>query len=140
MKRINNNQIREKAIEFRQAIMNANSNCRFKDTMRYFPKGCCELSSDLFAYYLRQNGIEAKVVCGENDTGDRSTSCNHVWVDVSNMVIDLTADQFFGESLYCGPYQDFYNSMNIIRVEEPYDIITDPKLSADYEAIISYLN
>ncbi len=130
----------KEAIRFRKAIDAAHDNCEFKDTMRYFPKGCCEISSDLFAYYLEKLRIKAKEICGEYDTGNKETSGRHVWVDVNGLVVDLTADQFFGSTIYCGPYTDFYNSMEIIREEKPYDIMNNRLLSEDYKVIMSHLN
>lgn len=140
MKYFSNEQIKKEAHRFRRAIDEAVYDCKFVDTMRYFPRGCCELASDLFAYYLQQKGIESKVICGQLREQDEEQTCNHVWVDVDDLVVDLTANQFFGRSLYCGPYKDFYSSMKIIREEDPYNVMLNSKLLADYEVIVGYLN
>ncbi len=139
MPKYSDNVIMKEAKKFREAIDNALYDCKFKDTMKYFPKGCCEISSDLFAYHLQRKGVNSKTICGRHDTGDSWTSFNHVWVEVNGLIVDLAADEFWGKGMYCGPRLERYDSMTIVREEKPYDINRDDKLRADYAAILSYL-
>jgi hypothetical protein len=57
--------------------------------LKDFPKDCCEITSRLLAYYLRDNGFQhIEIVCG----------CvgleRHVWLEVDGRIVDVTADQF----------------------------------------------
>ena len=53
-------QIQQLAERFRHAIEDAQEAREFVNhpPLRYFPRGCCEVASDLLAEYLRENGID----------------------------------------------------------------------------------
>lgn len=74
------------AHKFRHAIEKARSDVRFTDRMKYFPRGCCDDSSELFAFYLKNKGIQAIEVTGEIERQ------KHVWLELGGLVVDMTAD------------------------------------------------
>ncbi len=93
-----------------------------KSTMSYFPKGCCEVASDLLAQYLLENGVHTKSVHGEYDYDDSWNSFPHTWLETDEgVIIDITADQFIGKNAfseynffpcYVGLDREFYSLFN----------------------------
>ncbi|GED72596.1 hypothetical protein BRE01_62980 [Brevibacillus reuszeri] len=55
-----------------------------------FPRGCCGDTSTLFSKFLQSKGIETHYVWGM--WGEYS----HAWLELDDILIDLTADQFDG--------------------------------------------
>ncbi|WP_141505724.1 hypothetical protein [Paenibacillus luteus] len=53
-----------------------------------FPSGCCGDSSHLLAKYFKDSGLSPYYVCGWKG------SQSHAWIQVDNLIIDITADQF----------------------------------------------
>lgn len=98
--------IRGLALSFRngieKAIVNGDiSSKTTKSTMPYFPKGCCEVASDLLAQYLLEKGIHTKSVHGEYDYDDWENKYPHTWLETeSGVIIDITADQFAKEEIF----------------------------------------
>ena len=65
-------EIRRLALAFREGIERAVGSGDIsprttKSTMPSFPRGCCDIASDLLAEYLLENGIHTKSVHGEYD-------------------------------------------------------------------------
>lgn len=61
--------------------------------MRHFPNGCCGISAKFMAHHLRTQGVR--------DEGEMSLAAwrmrgraSHAWLEVSGMIVDVTADQF----------------------------------------------
>lgn len=81
--------IRELSMELRNAITKMEPdelpNSSF---LLRFPYGCCGDASNLLAKYLRENNIECEYVWGMR--GEQS----HAWLECSDLMIDITADQF----------------------------------------------
>ena len=100
MSTVNIIEIRGLARSFRKGIERAvesgNISSRTtKSTMPYFPKGCCEVASDLLAQYLLENGIHTKSVHGEYDYDDWENKYPHTWLETEGgVIVDITADQF----------------------------------------------
>jgi hypothetical protein len=62
------------------------------DMLGGFPKGACGSSSELVARYLREfYSYDAKYM-----SGWRASHVTHAWVQVGEVVVDLTADQYDG--------------------------------------------
>ena len=116
--------------EFRNAVDRAKEDDRFRDDQwfRNFPRGCCGITTELLAKYLRENGIDAdlKYVCGVcyDDSMDKPS---HAWLEVGNkIVVDITGDQFknypmplcFDNPIYVGEYNRFYNQFEIDYIED----------------------
>jgi len=67
-------------------------------TLRDFPKGSCGDASLLLAEYLKSKGIgPLTYVCGQivtdHQRGDIQT---HAWLEMDDIIIDITPDQFDG--------------------------------------------
>jgi hypothetical protein len=120
-------EIRRHAQSFREGIERAVksgsiSSRTTKSTMPYFPKGCCEVASDLLAQYLLENGIHTKSVHGEYDYDDWENKFPHTWLETDEgVIIDITADQFLGKNAfntfsllpcYVGLDREFYSLFN----------------------------
>lgn len=91
------------ANQFRNAIDAARNDARFpiNDRMRRFPQGCCDDTSDLFAYFLRHKGIPTIQVNGKYQDDDPEHTQNHVWLKTDDdIIVDLTGDQFKNSSLF----------------------------------------
>lgn len=120
-------EIRRLAQSFRKGIEKAVergdiSSRTTKSTMPYFPKGCCDVASDLLAQYLLENGLHTKSVHGEYDYDDWENKFPHTWLETdSGVIIDITADQFIGKKVfetfsllpcYVGVDREFYSLFN----------------------------
>ena len=80
--------IRELAAKFRFAILKVNPE-RLTITMRNFPVGSCGDASLLLAKFLQEKGYSGiTYVCGWKNRQ------SHAWLEVDDVVIDITADQF----------------------------------------------
>lgn len=56
---------------------------------REFPRGACGTASDFLGYWLKKNGVmSAEYVWGERN------DVTHGWVEVDELIIDITSDQF----------------------------------------------
>lgn len=54
----------------------------------YFPKGCCDITSDLLGTYLESLGFgQFDHICGQRD------DWRHAWIEGQGLIIDVTADQ-----------------------------------------------
>lgn len=124
MSAINITEIRILAQSFRDGIERAVKNGSIsskttKSTMSYFPKGCCEVASDLLAQYLLEKGIHTKSIHGEYDYDDWENKFPHTWLETDGgVIIDITADQFVGKKAfdtfslppcYVGLNREFYS-------------------------------
>lgn len=122
--------IRELAEEFRQAIIDAKNDGAFAhySPMKYFPRGCCEVASDLLAEYLRSNGIETHGVFGIFYYNNDTDYYPHEWLVLQNheeIIIDITGDQFCFEKLldcysipvYMGTVDDMHRKF---KITEPF--------------------
>lgn len=82
-------QIKQYGISFRKAIQSMPiDELPSSSFFESFPRGCCGDTSHLFAKYLASKGIESYYVWGLK--GNQS----HAWLEVDDIIIDLTADQF----------------------------------------------
>lgn len=55
-----------------------------------FPKGCCDMASSLLHIILEREGYSnAHIIIKEN-----IDSYSHVWIEIDEFIIDLTAHQF----------------------------------------------
>ena len=64
----------------------------FKNIFASFPKETCGHCSILLGLYLQEIGcLEVQYVCGEREFGRRKS---HAWLEIGNVIVDITADQF----------------------------------------------
>lgn len=99
-------EIRRLALAFREGIERAVGSGDIsprttKSTMPSFPRGCCDIASDLLAEYLLENGIHTKSVHGEYDYDNWENRFPHTWLETEDgVIVDITADQFAGERVF----------------------------------------
>lgn len=82
-----------------------------------FPEGACGDMSEILMEWLRSKGCKGiKYVHGERD-GSRP----HAWLEVNDIIIDITSDQFEDglEPVYIGPYTNFHNSFSAKKQIDP---------------------
>lgn len=59
-----------------------------------YPRGCCDMGSELLAQYLFENNIETEMINGTS----KMDNSHHVWLCTKDEItIDITADQFNGQ-------------------------------------------
>lgn len=130
--------------EFRAAIEDICDEGGFsiKDRMHRFPRGCCDDTCDLLAFYLNEEyGIHTSQLIKIYEPDEPELRCNHaVLLLEDKTIIDLTGDQFPGGSkVFYGQENEFYQSMEFERIIENYDIRGQKRLLDDYMAIRSKL-
>lgn len=108
-----------------------------RTTLYSFPRGCCEIASDLLAEYLIENGIITQLVSGVYYCDYQENIFPHTWLEsIDGYIIDITADQFAQEPVfyghlllpcYVGEYTPFY------------DLFTeDRRFDGVYKGLFSY--
>ena len=153
-------QIQQLAERFRHAIEDAQEAREFVNhpPLRYFPRGCCEVASDLLAEYLRENGIDTYGVFGEWRDDENYDVDPHEWLvlnDDTSVIIDITCDQFkcnprfYRFSQYCipahvGPINELYKMFEIVDPHRNTGInygteYSKQSLNCFYEIIREYL-
>lgn len=137
------------AANFRSAIMEAKYDRQFgwRDRMSNFPKGCCDDSCDLLAYYLYTvYEIHTKQGVGTYRDDDSNNTTNHAWlITNNNTIIDITGDQFkyctgYAEEVYVGKGNYFYKRLEDKHTYENYNITQSERLWNDYQIILDYIN
>lgn len=114
----------ELAARFRSAMERAWERGRLKGpAFDRFPRGSCGDTCDLLGQYLLDNGVRTRYVCGTFGRSlDFDAKQSHAWlVDEAGNVVDITADQFEGQtvygtvppSAYYGPPGEFYSQFEI---------------------------
>lgn len=133
------------AKKFREAIDQAAADKQFNwkydlyhmDRMSKFPEDCCDDTCDLLWHYLfsQHSMVLQQVSCNYGEGNAR-----HNWLEMDDIIIDLTGDQFVGRpSVFVGKDDGFYAQMTDRRLMEPYCIENDKRLWHDYEIIIGYI-
>lgn len=84
------------ALKFRQAIEKAKFAGEFtNDRILFkFPTACCGDASCLLGQYLLDYGISSKYVCGNYYYDDGGGAQSHAWLEIGDVIIDITGDQF----------------------------------------------
>lgn len=136
------------AVAFRAAIVSAKYDRRFhyRDRMSNFPRGCCDDSCDLLAYYLYTTyKIRTRQGVGTYRDDDPNNTTGHAWLIMDdNSIIDITGDQFrycagYTDEVYVGTETLFYKKLERKQIQDNYDITQDSRLWNDYQIIMSYL-
>ncbi len=132
------------AVNFRSAILQAKYDREFdvKDRMHRFPRGCCDDSCDIFAYYLATE-YHFHTLQGKGTYYDDNpyNTTNHAWLITDNkIIIDLTADQFpyfhmCDKGIYVGKENSFYQNLERKQIYDNYDIVNATRLWSDYQII-----
>lgn len=73
-----------------RVILERNGKTTSDLSFKEFPNGACGVTSELIARYFREfHRLDALYVCGARDDG-----YTHAWVEIDDIIIDITADQF----------------------------------------------
>lgn len=124
---------------FRRAIMK----CEPKSlsvTLQDFPLGAYGDTTSLLAKYLENNK------CGyfQYVLGNRN-SYSHAWLQQGNIIVDITADQFYNQNIPVIVTRDhywhsfFYGAIKHIADFEMYDDSTVSILQNDYKTIVEHI-
>lgn len=106
--------LRQLASVFRDAIEQARAE-RAPGALPYFPEGACRMTSRLFAQYLtrRPGGSvfgRASLASGVLPEGELPT--RHYWLELGDVVVDLTADPFGEPRVIVGSPTAFHRSLS----------------------------
>jgi hypothetical protein len=115
----------ELAGNFRQAIEQAVHDGRLTITpFTAYPRGCCDMGSELLAQYLLDNQIVTMMINGKTE----KDNSHHVWLRTDDgITIDITADQFNGQI-----GMPSYSAPIIIGDEAPiHDVFSDERYSEE---------
>lgn len=116
------NKIRKLAVRFRSAIETAKELGEQHIYLKDFPVGQCGHVSDLLAQYLIDCGIYSVIYVNGTYYGDKlDDQWSHTWLEVDEIVVDLTADQFKyherplqnNTSVYVGKKNSWYDLFDI---------------------------
>lgn len=81
----------QQATRFRAAVERVIENGKAPDHIKRYPRACCGIISELMGDYLNSLGIgEFNYVCSAKGIA------SHAWLEVSDLIIDITGDQFHG--------------------------------------------
>lgn len=135
------NRIRELAKRFREAIRKCDKT-ELPLSLADFPTGSCADASILLGTYLKDNGIEGfTLIKGKRGKGNSLET--HYWLEKSNMIVDITADQFEDvrkgiviTETNCQWYDAFDKS---IHQEADYRKIEAKDVRAHLKAVYEYL-
>ena len=110
--------IREAAEIFRDAIENIKYDLPVRDRMSGFPHGCCDDATDLFATYLyKEFRLKSIRVDGAFYNSFKGYEERHTWLEIEEIIIDLTADQFKEYTqIYIGPYDKFHRKYDLVKI------------------------
>lgn len=114
--------LRHVATEFRTAIERARAE-RAPAALPYFPDGACRLVSRLLARHLRRHPEFRHVVHATHLASGLvpgSRAARHVWLELDDTVVDLTADAFGLAPVIVGPATSFHETLEG-REREPVD-------------------
>ncbi len=121
--------IRRLVIRFRKAIDSARDDGAFSNdqTFNRFPRACCGSASELLAKYLAEYNIHTQYVCGTYYPTDfKEGSQSHAWLQVGEVIIDITGDQFkfcpeifsYNLPIYVGEIDQMHNLFEASYKEE----------------------
>ncbi len=110
-------------IKFRNAIDKAKEKGEFYKfpLICYFPKGCCDMVSDLLAQFLLDNNIKTYSIHGTFWGDSLEDTQPHTWLVTDNdIIIDITGDQFYlhpaplnyNEPIYVGRTDYFHDQFD----------------------------
>ena len=128
------NQLVEECTKFRAVIEECKYNIGiewFKD----FPEGCSQDTSLILAKYLHAKGFGIPyVVSAEKESG------SHMWIELDNYIIDITADQFeeVSEKVIVTKKSKFHNSFEDKEKPIPYNQLLTGSNFGDFDLFNAY--
>ena len=79
-------------------------------SFKEFPRGTCGLVSELLGRYLVEAGFEnVMYVCGEKRGEGSHAWVSHAWVQVGEIILDITGDQFGQPSVVVAAASDWHD-------------------------------
>lgn len=140
---------------FRYAIERAKKSGEDGDFFVRFPAGQCGVASDMLAQYLIENGYcHITYVCGTFYGNTPFESQSHAWLEIKNLIIDITGDQFKNHNVplkrdipvYIGPMSNYYRQFECLAgdVHEHFGLNKSWSNYYDlkkwYKTILKYIN
>ena len=112
--------LRQLAASFRTGIEQARAN-KVSGALPYFPDGACRLTSRLFALHLTRRTDsttfgDARLVSGVLPGSE--FGARHYWLELDDVVVDLTADAFGEPAVLVGASTTFHHALTA-HVHEP---------------------
>ncbi|MFV9657316.1 hypothetical protein ACNFCK_20715 [Pseudomonas sp. NY15366] len=114
-----------------------------------FPDACCDDASMLLAAYLSDNGFPGSIRVSGVNGGASEELKSHIWLLWSDLIIDITADQFtnYGMApIIVSQKTEFHESFEIedkenadFRVKFENDPRWLSNFSSDYKIVLSQL-
>jgi len=143
-------QIYQLAKEFRAALENTpRINLRTTLGCSNFPHACCDDASMLLAAYLSDNGFPGSIRVNGVNGGESEELKSHIWLLWSDLIIDITADQFTNYGMapvIVSKKTDFHNTFEIedtehadFRVKFENDQSWFSNFSSDYKIVLCQL-
>lgn len=112
------------AADFRDAIERARAE-RLAGALPYFPDGACRMTSRLFAQHLagRPDAVfgHPQLVSGVLATSE--SHARHFWLEVEDIVIDLTADPFGEAAVVVGSRTPFHHSLTSLVADDAAQVL-----------------
>ena len=90
-------------------------------SLQDFPRGSCSDASLLLARYLQSQGVWPLIyVSGQTNADERHQIQTHAWLEIDDIIIDITADQFddVTQSVIVTRDRSWYQRFNVQRKEE----------------------
>jgi len=101
--------LREEARKVRKFLERA---AQTEPIFREFPTGACGNASELLGHWLESRGVKDIWYV----KGQRPDVPSHAWLEIGDVVIDLTLDQFSGcENIYMGQRTKFHESCEVSK-------------------------
>ena len=100
------------------AALNEREKRTLPDPFRDFPRGSCHPASEVLGRYLRDAlKIEPQVVRADRIFPQPRGWSTHAWLEVDELVIDITADQFGQEPVVVTRCSPWHRGFRIIERE-----------------------
>jgi len=140
---MNIQQIEKAAIEFRNAIEACSSELGI--SFQSFPKGSCGDATDLLGTYLIENGLgNFSYFYGDVSSKVNNIWSSHAWLQLDELVVDITADQFpeISQKVMVCSKSEWHTTLNgkFSHIAD-YRLINAPSINLDaiYKKIISHI-
>ncbi len=139
------------ATQFRQAMEKAKFSFVHPQLLG-FPYGACGVSSILLSQWLKEHGFKGmKYFCGTHHVGNENSQ-SHAWIQIDNLIVDITGDQFidkqeygyYDKAVYVGPMDFFHglfykDQVHDLNGYEGYDDHSKKLFASEYLKVKAYL-
>ncbi len=120
-------EIKRNAENFRELLESCSAS-ELPTCLKEFPAGSCGDASLLLAEHLRSKEIEHIVYVRGERTGENW--CTHAWLEIDDVIVDLTADQFDGisERVLVTRERSWHNQFKVVARYAPNLLSEDPAI------------